>query len=185
MLLSPCTTPASATTTLTVPNPTQGFGASALSDWHTGWLVGDALAPAPAATEPLVPHLPHPMAPQGDLPLSPSEPLIISSPPPHPCPTRPSFPQHPAAAVPHPRVCGQRAQSPVCCRPLLFPSCVTQQWWDPAAPSGLLRKIPNKKNVLIPSFPEVFQEVCCARDTAGCGVCCPVTLGAGPVWFSP
>lgn len=92
MLLSPCTTPASATTTLTVPNPTQGFGASALSDWHTGWLVGDALAPAPAATEPLVPHLPHPMAPQGDLPLSPSEPLIISSPPPHPCPTRPQLP---------------------------------------------------------------------------------------------
>lgn len=55
----------------------------------------------------------------------------------------------------------------------------------PAAPSGLLHKIPNKKDVLIPSFPEVFRELCCARDRAGCGVCCPVTLGTGPVWLSP
>lgn len=46
----------------------------------------------------------------------------------------------------------------MCCPPLLFLSCVTQPWWDPAAPSGLLCKIPNKKNVLMPLFPEFFRR---------------------------
>lgn len=49
-----------------------------------GRLVGDALAPVPAAA--LVPHLPHSL----DLPLSPSEPLISFSAPPHPCPAPPA-----------------------------------------------------------------------------------------------
>lgn len=167
-----CTTPGSATSTLMVLGHQLCLTATGGS-WG-GWF-------GTGTSQLLVPHLLHPMAPRGDLPLSPSGPLVSSSAPPQPCPApaasrsiqhRPCLTRGPA---------GRGLRAP--CAALLFCSSHVSpsSGGSPAAPSGLLHKTPNKKDELIPSFPEVFQEVCCAHDMAGCGVCCPVT----PVWVSP
>lgn len=72
----------------------------------------------------------------------------------------------------------------MCCPPLLFLSRVTQSGGIQLHPLGYCTN-PEQKECIDASFSRVFQEVGCAHDMAGCKVCCPITLGTGPVWFSP
>lgn len=124
------------------------------------------------------------MAPRGDFPLSPSEPLISSAAPPHPCPAPPA-----SRSIQHQRCltrgcAGGGLRAP--CAALLFcSSLVSPRVVGSSCTLWATAQNPEQKECIDASFSRVFQEVGCAHDMAGCKVCCPITLGTGPVWFSP